>query len=437
MAQSAQERLFSVIDASDAVVSDNGDSEDPVAVRRVSEASARKASALRQLVRFDQAISVWDELIRRFSSEPSPRASKVVLTALFYRARDLERIGRHPECLVAVTELIELSQDLAESGALTLLVVRVLAVRSRVLAALGRVDEAVGSAEEILTRTGQAREPESRQWAAWALEHVSRLLIADGRVDQGLNASVRLEARLLDEPPESLVRVSEILNNHSMLLLQLGAPNPVAVARFILLVLINTSGQAIGHGVSRLTHHLPGRNVRSTGRWHGSSTGRLGVISLVVHSRRRAEQAQAASHAVITKIGSSEDPDLRRCAATAEFITGLATVVLGHPVAGIRAINTFTRRGDLDAIQAFQWVTKRSEQDNSVVSELGNISNAALRARMLGGGDPAITKIAYDDTIADRQTTSAHPTLSRLTARLLRPKIDKTPMTDPRHEPSG
>ena len=42
MAQSAQERLFSVIDASDAVVSDNGDSEDPVAVRRVSEASARK-----------------------------------------------------------------------------------------------------------------------------------------------------------------------------------------------------------------------------------------------------------------------------------------------------------------------------------------------------------------------------------------------------------
>ena len=95
---------------------------------------------------------------------------------------------------MAVTELIELSQDLAESGALTLLVVRVLAVRSRVLAALGRVDEAVGSAEEILTRTGQAREPESRQWAAWALEHVSRLLIADGRVDQGLNASVRLEA---------------------------------------------------------------------------------------------------------------------------------------------------------------------------------------------------------------------------------------------------
>ena len=86
--------------------------------------------------------------------------------------------------------------------------------------------------------------------------------------------------------------------------------------------------------------------------------------------------------------------------------------------------------GDLDAIQAFQWVTKRSEQDNSVVSELGNISNAALRARMLGGGDPAITKIAYDDTIADRQTTSAHPTLSRLTARLLRPKIDKTPPDD-------
>lgn len=435
MAQSAEEHLLTVIRASDTVVSEEGDSEDPVASRRVAEALARKASALNKLGRLDQAVNVWDELIRRYDEEPSPRGSLVIMTALFWKARHLEQSGRHSEPLATVNELVKRSQSQAEDDALTLLVVRALAVRARGLAALGSVDEAVSCAEEILARAGPAHEPELRQWVAWALEHESRLLIANGRIDEALGASARLESRLLDEPPDSLVRVIEIINNHSMLLLQVGAPNPAAIARFILLVLINTAGQALGPGVSRVKHHLPDPIMRPAGPRRTLSTVGLGMIALVSEARRRAERARATSHAVIAKISSSEDPDLRRCAATAEYIAGMALVVLGHPLAGVRAINTFTSRVDLDAIQAFQWVTKRSKQDTSVVSELGGISSAALRARMLGGNDPAITRIAYEDSIADHQANSAHPTLNRLVARLLRPKVDKTAKPDA--EPPG
>jgi hypothetical protein len=235
---------------------------------------------------------------------------------------------------------------------------------------------------------------------------------------------VRLVAQLSDAPPDSLVSVAEIVNHHSLLLLQLGAPNPTAIARFILLVLINTTGHALSRGVSRFKHHLPDPVLRS-GERRELFTDKPGIIASVRNSRRRAEQARAASHAVIAKIGASEDPDLRRCAAAAEYIIGLALVVLGELRSGMRSLNTFLSRDDLGAIQAFQWITTRSVQDPSVLSELGGISNAAVRARMLGSGDPAITKIAYEDSIADRKANSAHPTLSRLLARLLRPRIDK------------
>ena len=65
MAELSKQRLLAVVEASDAVVSEVGDSEDPVAVRQVAQALARKASALRELDRVEQAVEVWDELITR------------------------------------------------------------------------------------------------------------------------------------------------------------------------------------------------------------------------------------------------------------------------------------------------------------------------------------------------------------------------------------
>ena len=65
VAELSKQRLLAVVEASDAVVSEVGDSEDPVVVRRVAQALARKASALRELDRVEQAVEVWDELITR------------------------------------------------------------------------------------------------------------------------------------------------------------------------------------------------------------------------------------------------------------------------------------------------------------------------------------------------------------------------------------
>ena len=109
MAESTRDRLLAVIRASDTMVDEDGDSEDPVAFRRVAEALVRKGSALRDLGRLDEAGIVWDQLRRRYADESSAPAARLIMTMLLWKAQDLERIGRHRDSLAAVAELLELS----------------------------------------------------------------------------------------------------------------------------------------------------------------------------------------------------------------------------------------------------------------------------------------------------------------------------------------
>src|SRR5579875_327157 len=395
-------------------------------MRRVAQALARKASALRGLDRVEQAVEVWDELITRQAQEDLTAVSRPMLVALYGKARDLEQLGRYPEALAAVEELRARAQSLPAADVPELLVARAWAVSARVHVALGSVNEAISAFHALVAEAGEAGDAELRQWTAWALEYQSRLLIAEGEVDQGLVLSAALVSRLVDEPAESLVRVVEIINNHSLLLLQLGAPNPGAVARFLVLVLLNTLSQALAGVDARVAPHLPGWVLRSVSPVRLSMAQRVKFVSMARQSRRRVRQARAASHAVIARIGSSEDPALRRGARTAEFILGMSLVVLGHPVAGARAMETFTSKNDLDAIQAFQWVSRRSYRDQSVVSEVGRVASAALRARVLADGDPEIARIAYEDSLTEHAARSAHPTLARLLSRFLRPNVQQT-----------
>jgi tetratricopeptide (TPR) repeat protein len=430
MSPADEERLLSEIDDSDAVLREEGDSEDPVAARHVTEALATKASALSELGRHAQAVSVLDELIARHWNEPSAKASLLVMTALYFKACELEPDGHHRESLEAVAELLELSGTQPQDDRIALLLTRARAVRARALAAVGSIDDSVACADEIVADAAASLDPERQQWAAWALEHESRILIASGRFDEALNASMRLPSLLLDAEPEALVRVVEIINNHSMLLVQVGASSPNGVMRFLMLTLINTASPALDAVVSRSTLR---RRPGFPGSAHAPSalsTRRSDVVASARWARRRAQQARAASQAVIERIGSSDDPEPRRCAASAEYIAGTALVVAGHPIAGLRAVQRFTDRHDLDAIQAFQHLNRSYEHDTSLAGELGSISAAALRAGMLGDGDQTIAKIAYEDSIAGRLASSAHPTLSRLYARWLAPEVDKTTEAD-------
>jgi hypothetical protein len=119
VADSAKERLLSVIEDSDSLLAEDGDSEDPVASRRVAEALARKATALRRLERFEESVTVWDDLVIRYGKEPLAVAPMIAINASLEKAKDLDRLGRHRDALKAVAELFELCQGQDETVAIS------------------------------------------------------------------------------------------------------------------------------------------------------------------------------------------------------------------------------------------------------------------------------------------------------------------------------
>ena len=428
-----------MIEASDLVLADDGNSGDPVASRRVAEALAKKGEALRRLGRFEESVTVWEDLVMRYGKEPLAALPLIAVQALLQKARDLDRLGRRRESLDAVAALLELSQGPDETPASQLVIARALGVKARALMSVGSADDAVSCDEEIVARFALAEEVELRQWVAWALQHESRVLIRSGRIDEALSVSERLVSRLAGESAESLPKVAEITNAHIRLLLQIGAQNPLAVAQFVLEILANASAEALRAAGSLLTRHQPpptprrprARSLLSLGQ----SISDQVVPSALVQRRRRAAQALHASRALIDRIGTSDDPDLRRLATTAEFTAGTALIVLGHLRAGFRVIDEITNRDDTDAIQAFQRLAELFQQDTSVVNQLGTIGVLSLRAGMLGRGDPDITQMAYNDSIAGHQAVSPHTGITRLVANWLRPSVKRTsPVTQPADE---
>ncbi len=431
MDEPTRKRLLSVIESSESVLVEDGDSADLVASRRVAEALARKAQALRQLGRFDDAAAVWDELIVRYAKEPPVGAPFVAIRASLNKAGDLDRAGRHGEALDEVAVVLELCEHRDETEAVERLIAGALAVKARASVSLGRVDDALGCDEQMVARFAAAGETELRQWVAGALEHQAWVLIRDGRIDDALAVSEQLVARLADESAESLPMVAEVISRHILLLLNFGRPSKSAVARSVVEMLVNASGAAINATASTVMRHqplparwLPGaRRLRSIGR----SISGTAVLDSFIQRRHRAQQALRASRTLIARIGDSDDPELRRLAATAEVTAGAALAGLGHIRAGFGAIGEISERDDADSIQAVQRLADYFGHGNSVVEQLGAVSFLSFRARMLGRGDPDVTKIAYEDSIADRRAIPPHARTTPLLANLLRPNAKRKP----------
>jgi tetratricopeptide (TPR) repeat protein len=427
MDASVRERLLSVIESSDSVLLEDGDSSDPVASRRVAEALARKGQALRKLGRFEDAVAIWDELIVRFGDEPLAAAAPLLaFRAWLNKAQDLNRVGRHREAVEAVAVLLELCEGRDQTEATQLMIARALGVKARSSLSLERFDDAVACDEEMIARFGLTEKTELRHWVAWALQHEARVLIRDGRVDDAVAVSQRLVDRLAGESVESLPIVGQIVHDHTMLLLRFGGPNLSGIARVLIEVLVNSSGEAISATATMMMRHqlLPTPLPRSK---RLLKVGQSIIPSALVQQRLRARQARYASRALLARIGDSEDPDLRRLAAMAEVTAAIGLIALGHLRAGFGAFNRLTENHHADTIQAFQHLAEYFQQGESMIDQLGTVSLLSLRADMLGNGDPHITKIAYDDSIASHHDISPHTRITRWAANQLRPTAKRKP----------
>ena len=396
MSDAAQQRLEAMIAASDEVLAQDGDSPDPVAQREVTKALATKAVALGQLGRLEDSLHVWDELIFRCAGQSSAAAPLIAARAALYKARALQQDGRHHLAVQAADEALRWFDRAGTSSGADLTIAEALVVKTWALTASTDTAGAVNAAAQLAVRFEDRETPDLRRQVAWALQHQSWLLLHEGRVEEALAVGDRLIARLADEPPESLPTVAGIVNRHSANLLKIGAMNPAAVVRFLLTIAASTAIEATGIAETVFPPE-------------------------VAQARRRAGQALQAGRAVLARAHAGDDAELRRAAAEAELTSGTAQILCGHPRAGYRAFERFGSRGDTDAVQAFQRLTRSTQPDQTVLGQLGTVSNLTLRARMLGGGDPRIAQLAFDDSVADHPALTSPGLLTRLYARWQRP----------------
>ena len=414
--------------ASDQIVADLGDSEDPVARREVVDALFRKAKALTALRRVREKLAVWDEL-ERFVDDPPVGRELLGPVIELNRAMDLARVGERDGALQATGRVLAQTVGLEPPGPGLRLRVRALALRWQIL-----VDSAPSEAAEldaqIIDELGASQEAVARRLVAFALAHRASWLMRAGRDGEALACSQALGRRIGSEPDESLRAVAERALALVDLLCTVAGADIRGVTVSVLFSLANYGDQLCRSGLAWIAGHTPDPIAdsfeRSPLRHLADGAGRTLTPALLTSRRERIQQGIALARAVIERVGSDEDPELQRIAATATIRARMAEHSLGHPRAVVRTLEDLADGKPPGAAQAFQALAQRRHAGGSLLDQITELSLLRLRADVLGEGDRRIERIAYDDSI-ESLTGSGRPRLVRVLARLLRPAAPDEP----------
>ncbi len=420
----ARSRLLSVVDASDALLLEEGDSRDPVARRRVALAFYRKGLALLGLERYRESMDVWDEVIDRFSADPPTARPLIALEAMNNKSDALRCVSRFTDAIALAESAAARCEQMEATGELGRVLLRSLeAKRAALVAAAGNELRAAAVDGEIARRFGDAHDPELREHVALALSHQSAALLQAHRVDQALSVSRDLVGRFSAEPEATLVPVTEIVVAHIKILANIGAPSLGGGAGVVLFALTNASTKLLKDAVATFQRHQPlslaGVPAARSLIEPGSVLARRAFPAACQLRRRRLEQAIMVTDAVLDRIAAKDDADLQRLAATARIAAASCDVILGRIRDGLQQMQAMTDSWRPDVVKAYQHLASEHQRGGRLAQRIGAVSLLALRAQTLGHDDPRVAQIAYDDSIAANHSLSDATT--KLVARLLRP----------------
>jgi hypothetical protein len=178
----ARDRLKELVDECDTVIRDEGQSADPVARRRATEALLAKAKALGELGRYEGRVAVWDALIARQAEERADSDPLFADRIRINQAMDLRRSGRDQEAIDALADVRRRHDAPADDPQSRVVSVNALAVTRDALTSLRRYADASALDDEIIRRFGDACEPELRRRVAYALAHRAYLRLRQGRI---------------------------------------------------------------------------------------------------------------------------------------------------------------------------------------------------------------------------------------------------------------
>ena len=180
-------RLQEAVAAWDEVDRRFGASDAPADREQVSLALVNKGKALGRLGRAEEALAVLDDVVRRFGAGDGEGHPLAVATALAGKGGMLSNQNRHMEALEAWNEVARRFGK-SRVPALEALVVNALIGTAVALNTLNRHGEALEACDEVLERVGKSGSPVLHGELAAAMVGRGHALIALGRVDEAINA---------------------------------------------------------------------------------------------------------------------------------------------------------------------------------------------------------------------------------------------------------
>ncbi len=180
-------RLQEAVAIWDEVVRKFGASDKPADREQVSLALVNKGKALGRLGNADEASAVWDDVVRRFGANNGEGHPLAVATALVNKGGMLSAMDRHTEALAVWSEVARRFGKSREP-ALEVLVVNAKIGTAVALNRLNRHGEALEACDEVVERVGNHDSPGLRGEVAVAMVGRGHALIALNRVDEAIKA---------------------------------------------------------------------------------------------------------------------------------------------------------------------------------------------------------------------------------------------------------
>ena len=215
-------RLQEAVTAWDEIIRRCGASDAPADRDQVSLALVNKGRALGELGRAEDALAVLDEVVRRFGAGNGEGHPQAVATALVGTGGMLSSLNRHTEALAAWNEV---TRRFGESRVpeLESLVATARVGAVATLNTLNRPREALKACDEALERIGKNGSPALHGEFAAAMVGRGHALIALNRVDEAINAWRAVVDRFgTDDSPNIVEQVASALANIGTGLFQSG-----------------------------------------------------------------------------------------------------------------------------------------------------------------------------------------------------------------------
>ena len=280
-----QGRLEDALAVYDEIVRVFGRSDAPVVLDIVPVALFEKGITLRKLDRPQDALAAWDEVALRFGASDTLVVRETVARALVYKGRQLGSLDRHDEVLAVCDDVVRRLGG-SEAPALVELVATALVNKGVALGELNREGDALAVYDDAVRRFGAGETLASRALAARVLVYRGVALAQLNRLEEALVAWNEVLDRFeTSEAPVILTLVVDAMVNKGT---ALGKLNRLQEALSICDEVVRRFG---GNEMSVVTERVAMALVSK-----GTALGKL----------NRLEEALAACDEVVHRFGTSK-----------------------------------------------------------------------------------------------------------------------------------